>query len=274
MTQKGSYHIQSVSSNVETEIKRLQGQIELFWNNEFKHYKEVGLSDGMAVIELGAGPGFVSEKIAANLTHCTITALEIDPFLVNYAQNYLTERGHQRCTVLEGSIMATGLADNTFDFALTRLVLEHLPDPLGAIREVFRILKPGGKAVFVDNDFEMHIMAYPHIPMLRELYDAYCLARYKEGGNPTIGRELPGLLQKGGFAHVIFEVISAHSTLLGDEMFLRSEGIGIPTKLVQDGYLTSKALGNISVGWRDMMRNNEHAIVRQLYLAAGEKTPV
>lgn len=271
MTQKGSYDIKSIASNVENEIKRLQGQIELFWQNEFKHYMEFGLNDGMAVIELGAGPGFVTEKIAEKLPACTITALEIDPLLVDYARNYLAQKGRERCTVVQGSIMATGLADDTFDFALTRLVLEHLPDPVGAIREVFRILKPGGKAIVVDNDFEMHIMAYPHIPELRELYDAYCQARYNEGGNPTIGRELPGLLKRGGFSKVAFEVISAHSDLVGDELFLRSEGIGIPSKLVHDGYLTSKTLGKISVGWRDMIRSEGHAMIRQIYMAVGEK---
>jgi ubiquinone/menaquinone biosynthesis C-methylase UbiE len=271
MQQEGSYHVQNIAGSVEGEIKRLQGQIELFWKNEFKHYLEFGLNDGLSVIELGAGPGFVTEKIAEQLPLCTITALEIDPFLVEYARNYLAQKGRERCTVIQGSIMATGQPDDTYDFALIRLVLEHLPDPSGAIREVLRILKPGGKAIFVDNDFEMHIMAYPHIPELRELYDAYCQARYHEGGNPKIGRELPGLLKKEGFSKVAFEVISAHSDLVGDELFLRSEGIGIPSKLVQDGYLTSKTLGKISVGWRDMIRSKDHAIIRQIYLAAGEK---
>jgi len=271
MAQQSSYDIKSIASNVEIEIKRLKAQVELFWDSELKHYVEFGLRDGMSVIELGAGPGFVAEKIAERFPHCDITALEIDPLLVDYAKHYLAEKKRHRCTVLQGSIMATNLTNDSFDFALTRMVLEHLPDAVGAIREVLRILKPGGKAIFVDNDFEMHIMTYPHIPALRELYDAYCQARYNEGGNPKIGRELPGLLKRGGFSKVRIEVISAHSDIVGDEMFFRSEGIGIPSKLVHDGYLSSKMLGKISVGWRDMINSVDHAIIRQIYMAAGEK---
>lgn len=271
MIQESSYQIKSIASNVESEIKRLKAQVELFWESELKHYVEFGLQDGMLVIELGAGPGFVVEKIAERFPHCAMTALEIDPFLVDYAKNYLAEKKQQRCTVMQGSIMATNLANDSFDFALSRMVLEHLPDPIGAIREILRILKPGGKAVVIDNDFEMHIMTYPHIPALRELYDAYCQARYNEGGNPKIGRELPSLLKKGGFSKVAFEVISAHSDIVGDEIFFRSEGIGIPSKLVNDGYLSSKMLGRISVGWRDMVKSADHAIIRQIYMAAGEK---
>ncbi|GCF07145.1 class I SAM-dependent methyltransferase [Dictyobacter arantiisoli] len=271
MTREGSYHVQSIGSNVEIEIKRLQAQVELFWPNELKHYREFGLSDGMSVVELGAGPGFMIDKIAERFPRCQLTALEVDPLLVEYAKNYLTQKNRQDCRVIQGSIMATGLAENSFDFALIRMVLEHLPDIEGAIREVLRILKPGGKAVFVDNDFEMHIMTYPHIPELRELYDAYCQARSNEGGSPKIGRELPVLLKKGGFSRVDFDVVSAHSDIVGDEMFFRSEGIGIPSKLVTEGYLSSKTLGKISVGWRNMVKNKDHAIIRQIYLAAGEK---
>jgi SAM-dependent methyltransferase len=126
-----------------------------------------------------------------------VTAIEIDPFLVAYAKDYLSPKDQlsqkhiHQCEILQSSLIDTGLAANSFDFAITRLVLEHLPDPVGAIQEVLRIVKPGGKAVFVDNDFNMYLMTHPHIAELGELYDAYCQSRETEGGNPKIGRELP-----------------------------------------------------------------------------------
>lgn len=270
MSDRGSYQIEKISGNLKLEVNRLKAQVELFWNKELKRYKEFGLRDGMSVVELGCGPGFLSEKLLREFPNINIIAVEIDPFLCETAQNYLSQE-YQRFKVIEGSILNTGLEENSFDFAITRLVLEHLPDPVSAVSEINRILKPGGKAVFVDNDFEMHIMAYPNIPELRELYDAYCQSRSSEGGNPRIGRELPGILKAGGLTNIDFEVICAHSGILGDEMFFKSEGIGIPSRLVQDGFLSSKSLGKIAVNWRDMVKNEEHAIIRQLYMAVGEK---
>jgi len=173
--------------------------------------------------------------------------------------------------MLQKSLMDTGLAANSFDFAIMRLVLEHLPDPVGAVQEVLRLVKPGGRAIFVDNDFSMHIMTHPPITELRELYDAYCRSREAEGGNPRIGRELPALLKRGGFSKVDFEVICAHSEVVGDEQFLASEGIGIPSQLVRDGFLSSRVLAKIAVEWRNMLKTPQHAILRQLYLASGEK---
>lgn len=271
MKQQGSYQIQSIASSPEAEVQRLKAQVELFWDKEFKHYREFGLEDGMNIVELGAGPGFMTELLLHHLPAAQITVVEIDDMLIDYARDHLSSRYAERCDLRLGSVTDTGLDADTYDFAIMRLVLEHLPDPAAAVRETLRILKPGGIAVFVDNDFEMHIMTSPEVPELRELYDAYCRSRSVEGGNPKIGRQLPQILVAGGFRNVDFEIIGAHSSLLGDDMFFKSEGIGIPQKLMRDGFLTSKALGEISLQWRNMLREQGHSIIRQLYLAAGQK---
>ncbi|OEI73477.1 methyltransferase type 11 [Bacillus subtilis] len=272
MNSSGSYHIADIANSIEGEINRLKAQVDLFWANEWKHYQSHGLTGAKDVIELGSGPGFLLEKLLTHIPHANVTGLEIDRLLVDYATDYLKKEKQSRWQVYEGDIIQTGMEDNTFDFAISRLVLEHLPEPIKAIKEIYRILKPGGKVILVDNDFEMHIMTYPHVSGLRELYDAYCQARFAEGGNPKIGRELPQILKDGGFTNVQFDIVNAHSTILGDEMFFQSEGVGIPYKLVQDGFLSSKDLGKISVSWRKMVQDKHHAIVRQLCLAVGEKT--
>ncbi|MFF7995589.1 class I SAM-dependent methyltransferase [Kitasatospora xanthocidica] len=267
----GSYQVTTIAGSTEREIERLRSQVELFWPEESRLYAENGLRDGIAMVELGCGPGFTTEKILELLPETRITAVEIDPLLVETARERLARPFGDRLDIVEGSIMDTGLPSDSYDFALTRLVLEHLPDPVAAVREVTRILKPGGRAVFVDNDFEMHLMTSPHIPALGELYDAYCRSRVDEGGNPTIGRELPGVLRRGGLSAITFTVVSAHSDVVGSKSFLGSEGVGIPTRLVRDGYLSSKALGEIARSWRDLMQNQQHSILRQMYLSAGEK---
>lgn len=271
MNQQGSYQIKTFAGNVEIEINRLKAQVDLFWNKELKHYIKFGLSNGMSIVELGSGPGFVTEKILEKFLDVKITAVEIDPFFVDYSKKYLSQKNFSQCEVIQKSIMETGLLENSFDFAITRLVLEHLPDPVNAVREVYRILKPGRKAVFIDHDLEMHTMTYPYISELRELYDAYCQSRYIQGGNPKIGRELPTILKKGGFSVVDFEIISAHNEIMGDEMFLKSEGIGVPSQLVHDGFLSSKLLGKVAIEWRKMINSENHSIIRLLYMAVGEK---
>lgn len=253
------------------EVNRLISQVDLFWEKEIRCYRQFGLQDGMSILECGSGPGHVIYKILAEYPACRATAVEIDPYLVRILNERLNSHGEKRCAVLQQSITDLGFSDNRFDFVITRLVLEHLPDPVGAVKEVLRVLKPGGKAVFVDNDFEMHLKTFPEIPEFNTFYDAYCRSRIEEGGNPRIGRELPVILKKAGFTHVDMEVICAHSGVKGDQMFLKTEGIGIPSQLVKDGYLHKNVLDQLAIQWHKTLANKDHSIFRQLFVAGGEK---
>ena len=272
MSQAGSYVLGTFSTTKDAEIKRLQAQADLFWEKELRCYRLYGLADGMAVVECGSGPGYVLDKILAAFPGCACTGVEIDQEFVEVHRQRLAAQGMNRCTVVQNSILSTGLPDSSFDFAITRLVLEHLPNPLDAVREVWRILKPGGKAVFIDNDFEFHLTTYPEIPPLKMLYDAYCRSMSAAGGNPKIGRQLPTILREAGFEHIDLEILSAHSETAGDRAFLKSEGVGISTQLVKDGYLNSAMLDAIATGWHDMLEKENHVFFRQVFCAVGQKS--
>ena len=273
MKEEGSYRIQNFAANVDNEIRRLKAQVELFWDKELRCLRRFGLRDGMKVLECGCGPGHVIEKLLQTLPSSEVTGVEIDRLLVQKSREKLGAFGGNRAHIVEQSIMQMQFADNSFDFVIARMVLEHLPDPLNAVKEVYRVLKTGGKGVFIDNDFDMHLRAYPDISELNELYEAYCRCRAAEGGKPKIGRELPGILQEGGFSNVDLEIVSAHNRLIGDEAFLKSEGSGIPAQLVKDGYLSRDVLDRLARKWHDALQRKDHVFFRQLFVAAGEKLP-
>jgi ubiquinone/menaquinone biosynthesis C-methylase UbiE len=272
MHKTGSYDVNKFSTTADGEIRRLNAQVDLFWDKEFQLYKKFGLANGMNILDCGSGPGYLTEKFLTLLPQCRVTAVEFDPSLVAVARKRLSEGNNGgRFSVLENSILKIDIPDCTFDFAVTRLVVEHVPDAIGACKELHRVLKPGGVVVVVDNDFEMHPKTFPPIAELNDLYAAYCKARSDEGGNPKIGRELPVLLKKAGFTKVDLEILSAHSAVVGDEAFLKSEGPGIATQLVSSGYLPAVTHQKVIAKWHDMLKNKDHAIVRQLYIATGTK---
>lgn len=271
MKQRNSYKIQDFASDLDKEIFRLKAQIELFWEKELKMLRSFGLRDGMSIIECGSGPGFLLEKLLEAFPSSLITGFDIDPCLVEKSREVLRPWGEDRVRISEQSIMNTDYPDESFDFAIARLVIEHLPDPINAAKEVRRILKTGGKAVFIDNDFDLHLRAHPDIPELDDLYQAYCRRGRANGGNPRIGRELPCVLQEAGFSNIDLEVVGAHSRLVGDEAFLKSEGSGIPAQLFKEGYLPREILDRLVLKWHDILEQEDHAFFRQLFVAAGEK---
>ncbi len=267
----GSYRIQDIAASVENEIRRLKAQVELFWEKELRTLQAFGLQDGMKILECGCGPGHIMEKLMQAFPNSDLTGIDVDPLLVDRCRKQVAAPGGERVRVDGQSISDMRFPDGTFDFVIARLVLEHLPDPFPALREVLRVLKVGGRAVFIDNDFEMHLMTHPDIPELHELYEAYCRCRQAEGGNPRIGRELPGLLQDAGFSNLGLEIVSAHNRLIGDDMFLKSEGSGIPARLVKDGFLPREVMERLARKWHTALQHRHHVLFRQLFVAAGEK---
>jgi len=268
----GSYRISGFAVSVDKEIDRLKAQVELFWGQEYEQLRRCGLRDGMKILECGSGPGHILEKLLASFPASRITGIEIDPLLARSSRERLAEQAVGRLEIYERSVMQMEFLENTFDIVIARLLLEHLPDPVTAAREILRVLKPGGKGIFIDNDFDLHLRAFPDIPELAILYDAYCRCRIAEGGNPRIGRELPCVLKQAGFSNIDLEIVCAHSEVIGDEAFLRSEGSGIPAQLVRDGYLSRDVLDQLARKWHDALRQEPHAFFRELFVASGTKS--
>ena len=271
MVAEGSYDISNFAIDSTGEIQRLNAQVDLFWNHELSLYQRLGLRDGMHVLDCGCGTGYLLEKLHMIYPALQCTGIEIENQLVAVAKETLVKKQLDRCRILQQSATAIDLPDDSFDFVISRLVLEHLPNPMLALKEVMRVLKVGGKAVFIDNDFDLHERTSPDTPALTELYDAYRRARRADSGNPCIGRELPLLLKKAGFTAVDLHLLAAHSHVTGDAAFLKAEGAGIPVQLVKTGFLASDSLDRIAGQWRSMLTAKEHSIFRMLFAGVGEK---
>ncbi|HPU57712.1 MAG TPA: methyltransferase domain-containing protein, partial [Verrucomicrobiota bacterium] len=247
-------------------------QIDLFWKQELALYRQAGLQDGMRVLDCGCGTGYLLHKLRGVFPNLHCTGIEVDERLVAVARR--TGGGRERWQIFQHSISSLDFPDDAFDLVVARLVLEHLPDPVAALKEMRRVLRDGGKAVVIDNDFDLHERTWPDSPALGDLYEAYRRARRRDGGNPCIGRELPGLLKAAGFGSVDLSLLAAHSHVLGDAAFLKAEGSGIPAQLVKTGYLSPDTLDRIGGQWRSMLSRRHHAIFRMLFAAVGEKGAV
>ena len=270
----GSYKLRSFTDNNESEVGRLKFQVDLFYEKELELYKTIGLKDMMNIVECGSGPGFLISNIVRDLPGCKATAVEIDPYMFEHLSLSSEIQGKKLFEAKHSSIYATELPDNSFDFAIARLVLEHLTDPEKALAEVRRILKPGGIFVVVSNDFAYHLLTYPAIEELEKMYRAYIKSRYTENGNPLIARQLPGLLKRGGFKKICINVICVHSEIEGDRPLLRAENVNISKTLVRDGFLKEEDLESLISNWYKMLQHPDHAIFRQLFVISGIKSDI
>ena len=102
-------------------------------------YLELG--PGQTILDCGTGMGFYAKTILDLYPGCRIVGVDYDQRALRYAQSHLAGRD---ALLTRGDIHHLGLASECFDRVVMSEVLEHLRDDLAGLREVRRVLKPGG----------------------------------------------------------------------------------------------------------------------------------
>ncbi len=103
---------------------------------------------GSTMLEVAPGPGYLSIELA-KLGRYTITGLEISKTFVEIAQQKAREAGVS-IDFRQGSVQRMPFTANTFDGLYCRAAFKNFSDPVLALNEMHRVLKPGGQAVIID----------------------------------------------------------------------------------------------------------------------------
>lgn len=100
-----------------------------------------------------------------------------------------------------GNIYQLDFPDNCFDAIFSHNVLEHIGEPGRALREMYRVLKPGGVIGLRGTDMGGVLLA-PADELTARFLTIYEADWEAANGHPRIGRRLGGLLTEGGFVDV------------------------------------------------------------------------
>jgi ubiquinone/menaquinone biosynthesis C-methylase UbiE len=106
------------------------------------------LPDGAAVLEVAPGPGFLAIELA-KLGRYHVVGLDISKSFVRIATENAARAGVQ-VDFREGNASAMPFAADSFDFVCCRAAFKNFSEPVAALREMYRVLKPGGRAVIHD----------------------------------------------------------------------------------------------------------------------------
>jgi SAM-dependent methyltransferase len=112
------------------------------------------IEPGDRVLDVGCGPGDFLPRLAEAVgSHGFVAALDHAPgFLVEARALISSLAINTPVECIEGDALALPFPDGTFDSAHTERVLMHLTDPDQALRELRRVVKPGGRVVCVEPD--------------------------------------------------------------------------------------------------------------------------
>ena len=100
------------------------------------------------VLEIAPGPGYFCIELA-RLGNYQITGLDISRSFVEIAGKNAAEAG-LKINFREGNASAMPFEDNTFDFTFCQAAFKNFSEPVKAIAEMYRVLRPGGLSVIAD----------------------------------------------------------------------------------------------------------------------------
>jgi excisionase family DNA binding protein len=106
------------------------------------------LEDSMTLVDLGAGDGYLSRAVSPHVG--TVIAIDISGAMLEELSKKAAKEGMNniRTVVSDGRDMP--LADNSADIVCANMFLHHIEEPVTAAREMYRVLKPGGKVFLAD----------------------------------------------------------------------------------------------------------------------------
>jgi ubiquinone/menaquinone biosynthesis C-methylase UbiE len=106
------------------------------------------LPPGASVLEVAPGPGYFCMELA-RLGPYAITGLDLSESFVKMATEKAAAEG-LKVKFVQGSASKMPLESNCFDFLVCRAAFKNFGDPVGALKEMCRVLKPGGRGLLID----------------------------------------------------------------------------------------------------------------------------
>src|SRR6516162_1346287 len=157
------------------------------------------LQAGMRLIDCGCGPGSITVDLAQAVESGDTIGIDLREEAVVQGRMLARERGLANVEFLVASIYQLPFADCSVGATFTCAVLQHLAAPLAALKEIRRVLKPGGVIGIVDGSSTI-TFRYPTNPLLETWDKLRGLQRAYNTGRPPEALQLRALLREAGFA--------------------------------------------------------------------------
>jgi len=208
------------------------------------------LRPGQRLLDVGAGPGTITADLATLVAPGEVVALE-----VNDEAAAATRQGAPGVDVRVGDVHALAFGDGEFDVVHAHQVLQHVADPVQALREMVRVARAGGVVAARDSDYATFAW-WPRLPELDRWLELYSAAARANGGEPDAGRRLLSWAHAAGLG----DVTATSSTWCyataetrgwwGGMWADRILDSALAEQLVREEWATREELERISAGWR------------------------
>jgi arsenite methyltransferase len=167
--------------------------------------KQLALSPGERVLDVGCGPGFLCESMAATVGGGgAVIGIDISNDLIALCRS---RNPPPSLSYAVGDATQIAEPDASFDVVVSTQVAEYVPDVDRVLAEAFRVLKPGGRAVLVATDWDAvvwHSEKPERMASVMKSWESHC-------AHPHLPRSLSSRLVRAGFrvdGAVVFPILN------------------------------------------------------------------
>jgi len=155
------------------------------------------LDPHMRLLDVGCGPGSITRGLAERLPHGEVVGLDFSRETLDTARRDAEARGLANLRYQEGSVYQLPFPEGSFDVVYAHQVIQHLRERAAALREMLRVVRPGGLVAVRDVDWGT-VAYWPRDPWLDRFVEVHQRAWYENGGEPQMGRHLRALFNGAG----------------------------------------------------------------------------
>ncbi|KAF7302787.1 Methyltransf-25 domain-containing protein [Mycena kentingensis (nom. inval.)] len=225
-------------------------------------YLLAALKPGMHILDVGCGPGTITADLARLVPDGRVTGIEHSPAqepVLQQAREHAATQGISNVEFSIGDAHALPFPDNSFDVVHAHQVLQHVADPVQALREMVRVVKrPGGIIAVRDVDYASMVW-HPQSAGLTKWHPMYAQTARAHGGEPDAGRMLLSWALKADIPRAGIETTAGTWVFSKDEekrwwsetWAERVVGSALAKSAVQHGIATQEELEQMAVAWRD-----------------------
>ncbi|GAA5163226.1 MULTISPECIES: class I SAM-dependent methyltransferase [Amycolatopsis] len=150
------------------------------------------LRPGMLVLDVGCGPGSITRGFVPLVGEGRVLGVDVEP------RQFLRE---STVDFVAGSVYALPVPSESVDVVFAHALFEHLGRPVEALREIRRVLRPGGTLALSTSDWSRARLRPKTVNVVAALRGHYLLRR-RAGGDPFAGKHIASYAEQAGFREI------------------------------------------------------------------------